>query len=59
MITLFQRWANYGPRAACGPQGSHTYIFGVYVKVSLSIRLELPSFFPHVLFETAFLLNLK
>jgi len=34
-------------------------MFGVYVKVILSIRLELSSFFPHISFETAFLLNRK
>jgi len=34
-------------------------MFGIYVKVILSIRLELSSFFPHVSFETAFLLNRK
>jgi len=35
------------------------YIFGVYVKEILSIRLELSSFFPYISFETAFLLNQK
>jgi len=65
---LAQRWANYGPQAACGPRGNFVqpagqsnvhrwYIFGVYVKVIFSIRLELSSFFLHVSFENAFLLN--
>jgi len=32
---IMQRWANYGPRAACGPQGSHTYIDSTYVESML------------------------
>jgi len=26
-IWLEQGWANHGPRAVCGPHGSHTYIY--------------------------------
>jgi len=52
-----------GPHAARGPQGSHTYIDSTYlesnVKVILSIRLESLSFFPHVSYETAYLVNQK
>ena len=34
-VTLWQRWANYDPRAACGPQGSHMCIDSTYLESTL------------------------